>query len=351
MATTLDVKALLASRAAGQTQRPSTAVAKDDDLQYDLGLLSAYDPAPVDGAALKADGDAALLRWARENMQLLSNRLYGLLADEQNKTLIRLPAPTTALPREKPLPAPKPLTRWEKFAKEKGIVKRKRSKMVWDEAEQKWLPRYGYGRANNPKDTARDWLVVAKPGDDGSVDPFEEKADDRRKAHAKQKKQEARNRLEAAQAAGVLHAGYQGAGRSKASKEDTAKCISHALSAAQTSTASVGRHDRVVRNEPAQGKGKRKSYASATDAAHADADRERAARVAQRLYPEDGAKHASAIDGRVAAKHAKLAEEKSNREAKAKKDTPNRKWRAAPPGAKTSASGGGKKGKKGGGKK
>ena len=223
--------------------------------------------------------------------------------------------------------------------------------MVWDEAEQKWLPRYGYGRANNPKDTARDWLVVAKPGDDGSVDPFEEKADDRRKAQAKQKKQEARNRLEAAQAAGVLHAGYQGAGRSKASKEDTAKCISHALSAAQTSTASVGRHDRVVRNEPAQGKGKRKSYASATDAAHADADRERAARVAQRLYPEDGAKHASAIDGRVAAKHAKLAEEKSNREAKAKKDTPNRKWRAAPPGAKTSASGGGKKGKKGGGKK
>ena len=57
MSTTLDVKALLASRAAGQTQRPSTAVAKDDDLQYDLGLLSAYDPAPVDGAALKADGD------------------------------------------------------------------------------------------------------------------------------------------------------------------------------------------------------------------------------------------------------------------------------------------------------
>ena len=63
MDTTLDVKALLASRAAGQTQRPSTAVAKDDDLQYDLGLLSAYDPAPVDGAALKVDGDAALLRW------------------------------------------------------------------------------------------------------------------------------------------------------------------------------------------------------------------------------------------------------------------------------------------------
>ena len=30
------------------------------------------------------------------------------------------------------------------------------------------------------------------------------------------------------------------------------------------------RHDRVVRNEPAQGKGKRTSYASATDAAHAD---------------------------------------------------------------------------------
>lgn len=94
---------------------------------------------------------------------------------------MKLPEPTTRVPREKPLPdkekamtrcAPaacrrrrrgargarfgswshsflpskptpscllsKPLCRWEKFAKEKGIKKRKRGKMVWDDTQQEW---------------------------------------------------------------------------------------------------------------------------------------------------------------------------------------------------------------------
>ena len=148
-----------------------------------------------------ADPSAYLLRTARENMQLLSNKLYELFTSSTDKKMIVLPPPTTHLPREKPLPEAKPLTRWEKFAKEKGIVKKKRSKMVWDEEKQQWAPRYGYGRANDPKDKMKDWLVMAKPGDDGSVDPFEAKADERKMRLSKQKKQEERNRLEAAHAA------------------------------------------------------------------------------------------------------------------------------------------------------
>lgn len=50
--------------------------------------------------------------------------------------------------REKPIPQPKKETRWEKFAKEKGITKKKKSRMMWDEASQEWKPRWGYGRAN-----------------------------------------------------------------------------------------------------------------------------------------------------------------------------------------------------------
>ena len=41
------------------------------------------------------------------------------------------------------------------------------------------------------------------PGDDGSVDPFEQRSDDKREARSKQKRQEERNRLEAAHAAGI----------------------------------------------------------------------------------------------------------------------------------------------------
>lgn len=37
------------------------------------------------------------------------------------------------------------MTTWEKFAKEKGIKKRKRSeRMEWDEKAKAWRPRWGY---------------------------------------------------------------------------------------------------------------------------------------------------------------------------------------------------------------
>ena len=131
-ASRLDVRALLQAQAASST-RPSVVVDKEDDLQYDLGHLCAFDPTPVDTEALREDREGHLLRTARDNMQLLANQLYGLLANAQEKSVIRLPPPVTQLPREKPLPEARQLTRWEKFAKEKGIVKHKRSKMVWDE--------------------------------------------------------------------------------------------------------------------------------------------------------------------------------------------------------------------------
>jgi len=36
------------------------------------------------------------------------------------------------LPRARKVPVPKPLTKWEKFAKEKGIVNKKKDKKVFD---------------------------------------------------------------------------------------------------------------------------------------------------------------------------------------------------------------------------
>lgn len=53
---------------------------------------------------------------------------------------------------QKPLPAPRELTRWEQFAQRKGIQKKKKDKLVWDESVGEWRRRFGYKRVNDPKD-------------------------------------------------------------------------------------------------------------------------------------------------------------------------------------------------------
>lgn len=40
-------------------------------------------------------------------------------------------------------------TRWDRFAKEKGIMGSKRSRMMWDDEMKEWKPRHGYKRAND----------------------------------------------------------------------------------------------------------------------------------------------------------------------------------------------------------
>lgn len=50
----------------------------------------------------------------------------------EESIVAKLPKPTTILPRIRKVPGPKPLTKWEKFAKEKGIKKKKRDKKVYD---------------------------------------------------------------------------------------------------------------------------------------------------------------------------------------------------------------------------
>ena len=57
-----------------------------------------------------------------------------------------------ACPREKPLPKKKAMTKWEAFAKQKGInAKKKKSRMVWCEVTKSWKPRWGYMSAKKAK--------------------------------------------------------------------------------------------------------------------------------------------------------------------------------------------------------
>ncbi len=86
----------------------------------------------------------------------------------QEGRIAHLPAPTTPLPRAKPLPQPRAPTKWEAFAQRKGIVKKKRSKEVWDEDTGEYRRRFGYKRA----------------GDESQVPIIEASADDKVRASA-----------------------------------------------------------------------------------------------------------------------------------------------------------------------
>lgn len=95
---------------------------------------------------------------ARDGTQALINALYALpTTSSPDGALAKLPPPVYQLPRAKPLPKPKPPTKWERFAKAKGIQKKKTEKKVWDEEKQDWVNSWGRGAKNKEKEDQ--WLT------------------------------------------------------------------------------------------------------------------------------------------------------------------------------------------------
>lgn len=157
--------------------RPIT-VDKPTPYTFDLGFLLAQDPNPLDipppSNRTRASLNAALTSTARDGAQCLLNQLLTtcpIASDQQNGVLLTLPSRIYTLPRHKPLPTPKAPTKWELFARKKGIGKynkrlgsmggsaesERRKKLVYDEATGEWVPRWGYKGAN--KKGENDWLV------------------------------------------------------------------------------------------------------------------------------------------------------------------------------------------------
>lgn len=78
--------------------------------------------------------DEYLLNLARDNTQLLINKIWELPFEKvDDVTVVKLPKQSYILPREKPLPKPRQLSKWEMFAKEKGLQKKKKAKVTWDD--------------------------------------------------------------------------------------------------------------------------------------------------------------------------------------------------------------------------
>jgi hypothetical protein len=120
------------------------------DAEFDVGNLTVVQPSLQEEPGVLQDSADAIKSIASRLTQCLINRVFSLPSTPlPGGKLVQLPEPLMRLPRGKPIPKPKPLTKWEKFAKEKGIVKKKRSKLAFDEATQDWKRIHGYDKAND----------------------------------------------------------------------------------------------------------------------------------------------------------------------------------------------------------
>jgi len=220
----------------------SIQVEKEVPLTLDAGSLIAFDMAPVENSQLGqgAARDSFLLSLTRDNTQLLFNSLFSLPSSVVDKVrCVQLPAPTTRLPREKPIPTPKLPTKWEAFAKSKGIQKKKRGRMIYDDVAKEWKPRFGYKKAGSDKE--QNWVVEVPDKGDPYKDWLGEKED-------KKKEKVAKNELQRLQ------------NISKQVKLNS-EAINQTVNQAHKSTASLGKFQEKAKDEKkAKAKGKHQKF-------------------------------------------------------------------------------------------
>jgi regulator of ribosome biosynthesis len=174
----------------------SIVVEKPIPVDLDLGLLAAFDINPLPDASPET-----LKRVAREGAQLLLNGILSCpISTTKDGVLISLPEIITRLPREKPVPTEQAESKWEKFARLKGIkAKRREGNLIFDEQTEEWVPKWGYKGANKTAENA--WLVemddnkFAKSAADGTDPRAELRAE--RKAKGQGKNDKARKLNEA----------------------------------------------------------------------------------------------------------------------------------------------------------
>ncbi|XP_038624928.1 ribosome biogenesis regulatory protein homolog [Tachyglossus aculeatus] len=236
-------------------KRRRLTVPKELELEFDLGHLLATDRNCT--AALKRRAgpglEPGLRALARDNTQLLVNRLWRLPATRvEEAVVVRLPEPATRLPREKPPPKARPPTRWQQFARLKGIRARKRPGLVWDEARREWRRRWGYRRAGDPTE---DWLIEVPDHADPLQDQFAERA------RAK-KERVARNELNRLRNIARAHnVPLPGPGGLRPTGHQDRDELGRAERVAKRSTASVGRfQERLPKEKAPRASGRRRRF-------------------------------------------------------------------------------------------
>ncbi|WCJ40904.1 hypothetical protein M5689_021803 [Euphorbia peplus] len=239
----------------------------ENECQVDVGHLMAFDPYH-NFPSLPSSREELVeqcVRKGAELVQAVASSLFNLPSTEDvDGPLVKLPRPTTKLPREKHLPKPKPPTKWEEFAKKKGIKNRKKDKVVWDEQTGTWKRRYGYDRVNDDADVP---IIEAKMTDEPGVDPFTKRKSDKKKRVEKQEDNRLQN-LKQAHKVGALPSHIQLAatalpitGTQAAPKKFSKDELGNVAGLAATATASGGKFDKKLQGEkPVKMQGKHRKF-------------------------------------------------------------------------------------------
>lgn len=232
----------------------SIAVHKELDLEFDVGNLLAYDKNRIDVRSFKSQKKDDFLRsLARDNTQLLINEIWKLPTERVEEVIVaKLPEPVTPLPREKPPPKPRPPTKWEQFAKLKGIQKKKKTNLVWDENAKEWKRRWGYKKAN---DSTKEWLIEVPETADPNEDQFAKRVKAKKEGVAKNEFNRLKN-IARAQKIKV-----PGTGGLVPKAQQSRVELSKAVSVAKTSTASAGRfQDSLPKEKAPRNTGKKRKF-------------------------------------------------------------------------------------------
>lgn len=226
----------------------SIDVEKHLECRVDVGMMLLSDPNDLDAVSLEKSREDYLKSLTRDNTQLLINAIWELPTERVDECIVaKLPPPTTVLPRLRKVPGPKPLTKWEKFAREKGIKKKKTIKKKYDEVLDKWVPTYGHKRAEAEKQ--KDWVLEVPKNADPYEDMFQKKIDLRNEKVAKNEIQRMKNIVRAKKEE-VPRGGFLGPEVASASQLLTAVTV------AKSSTASVGKfQEKLPKEKPARGLG------------------------------------------------------------------------------------------------
>lgn len=236
------VKEVLEKQAKEQEKYKSINVSKHEEVKIDCGRMMISDPNSFT-EEIRTETESYLLNLTRDNVQLLVNSIWELPTERLDEHIVvKLPKPNFALPRARKLPEARQLTKWEQFAKDKGIKKRKKDKKVWDEELGKWVPTYGYQKYKAERE--KDWCLEVPQNLDPMTDMFQKKKDLKNDRVAKNEIQRMKN-IARAQKVNVPRMGFL------SEESASAKDLHVAATIAKASTASVGKFQESLPKEKA----------------------------------------------------------------------------------------------------
>jgi len=163
------------------------------------------------------------------------------------------------------LPQEKEQTRWEEFADQKGIKKRKRERMIYDESDGKWKPNWGYKSKKNEEEG--DWAIEMKQNAPEDINPWSERRKEKKQNVAQNEKNRGKNQERAVSARSKKKDGRDvpvgipldinnKKGKAKKGQSDPDSRMRgksnnlKALGVVQRATASMGKFDSIRKGEP-----------------------------------------------------------------------------------------------------